>query len=441
VIELLKTLIHETEATGAGDIVPHGALLRGEALEPLRIRNKATLTGGELKVRVYSNTTLWELKKALAGVLDYTPRYLRISLGGGTQLTDFKDADNGKTMKALGLAGGELLTASRHSPDDFVEAAALIDVRGELTPAARRVFCHWFEMFREADGTWSKESAGYFVQGCCGEPPGPTDTRVVTLFQQYDKDGDGKIKLKDFLTFYATASRGDKPAVVRDNLKAFNVRPDLVKWSDLGEQASTAVADLPRRFMSRNQAHFDQLMSLLDQQNEEVTKEAWDLVQMLATNQAFYRQVLNLDIAKQGAIGNVDWARCFDRSSSYRLLYTLQIVQAVLEDGRSGTSRATVLNPDDFPTNRVSAASPAKRAAPIPGVPAPEIDQAQMEEAAVQPLKKQMSQIADTEQEEVALRGQWAEEFLTQGGFQYILKDFMECQLAVKVEDAGQQSE
>ena len=64
-----------------------------------------------------------------------------------------------------------------------------------------------------------------------------------------------------------------------------------------------------------------------------------------------------------------------------------------------------------------------------------------MEEAAVQPLKKQMSQIADTEQEEVALRGQWAEEFLTQGGFQYILKDFMECQLAVKVEDAGQQSE
>lgn len=256
---------------------------------------------------MYSNTTLWELKKALAVVLDYTPRYLRISLGAGAQLSDFKDADNGKTMKALGLSGGELLTATKSSPDDYVEPAALIDSRGELTAAARRVFCHWFEMFREADGCWSKESAGYFVQGCCGEPPGPADNRVTTLFAQYDKDGDGKILLEEFLTFYATASRGDKPAVVRDNLKAFNVRPDLVKWSDLGEQESTAVGDLPRHFMSRNQDHFDQLMSLLDQKSEEVTTEAWELIQMLATNQAFYRQVLKLDIAKEGAAGSVNW--------------------------------------------------------------------------------------------------------------------------------------
>jgi hypothetical protein len=42
----------------------------------------------------------------------------------------------------------------------------------------------------------------------------------------------------------------------------------------------------------------------------------------------------------------------------------------------------------------------------------------------------------------VALRGQWAEEFLTQGGFQYILKDFMACKLPAKsIDGPGQTSE
>lgn len=41
--------------------------------------------------------------------------------------------------------------------------------------------------------------------------------------------------------------------------------------------------------MSRSQQHFDQLMSLLAQKSEAVTSEAWELIQILATNQAFYR--------------------------------------------------------------------------------------------------------------------------------------------------------
>jgi hypothetical protein len=50
VIEILKTLVHVTEVKGTGDVLAHGALLKGEPLEPLRIRNRATLTGGELIV-------------------------------------------------------------------------------------------------------------------------------------------------------------------------------------------------------------------------------------------------------------------------------------------------------------------------------------------------------------------------------------------------------
>lgn len=84
------------------------------------------------------------------------------------------------------------------------------------------------------------------------------------------------------------------------------------------------------------------------------------------------------------------------------------------------------LNPEGFPTARL-----ANRTTPVPGAPAPE-ELEQLPEAATKTATRQPSQIAGSEQEEVALRGQWAEEFLTQGGFQYILKDFMACKLPAK---------
>ena len=102
------------------------------------------------------------------------------------------------------------------------------------------------------------------------------------------------------------------------------------------------------------------LMSLLDGEDQKVAEEAWDLVQMLATNSNFYRQVLKLDIAKEGESASVDWKKFFDRSSSYKLLYTLQIAQAVLEDGETDTSRCNVLNCDDFPTFKVSGRPPQR---------------------------------------------------------------------------------
>jgi len=41
-------------------------------------------------------------------------------------------------------------------------------------------------------------------------------------------------------------------------------------------------------------------MSLIDDGTTKVAEEAWELLQMLATNPTLYRQVLKLDIAKTG---------------------------------------------------------------------------------------------------------------------------------------------
>jgi Ca2+-binding EF-hand superfamily protein len=96
-----------------------------------------------------------------------------------------------------------------------------------------RIFSEWYDMFCDKDGAFTKESAAHFIQGCCGDLPAPNDNRISTLFQTYDHNGDGKIEREEFLSFYRTCSRGEKASTVRENLKAFNVRPDLKKWSEV----------------------------------------------------------------------------------------------------------------------------------------------------------------------------------------------------------------
>ena len=96
-------------------------------------------------------------------------------------------------------------------------------------------------------------------------------------------------------------------------------------------------------------------MSLLAADDKTVQEETWELVQMLATNIDFYRKVLKLDIARGGDSDDVDWTKFFDRSHSYRLIYTLQIVQAVLEDDETlANSRASVLNAAAFPSSKAA---------------------------------------------------------------------------------------
>lgn len=215
-------------------------------------------------------------------------------------MTELKDIDNGKTIAALGLAGGEILTAQKLAVEEHIPNAPLIGGDGELTPAARRIFGGWYDRFCDGEGAFTRQSAAHFIQACCGDLPAPSDQRISALFQAYDGDSDGKIEREEFLGFYRTCSRGEKAVTVRENLKAFNVRPDLTKMSEVEDDAAPAVEGLPRHFLSRgHQAHFDALLRLLEVGDKDLAVGAWELIQMLATNLSFYRRVLQLDIAKE----------------------------------------------------------------------------------------------------------------------------------------------
>lgn len=115
------------------------------------------------------------------------------------------------------------------------------------------------------------------------------------------------------------------------------------------DESAPNAEQLPRSFIPRDQGHFDTLIGLLEVGDEALAVAAWELIQMLATNTTLYRRVLTLDIARSPGSLAVDWSKFFDRSSAYRLIYTIQIVQAVLEDGEGGPAQVSIINAGDFP--------------------------------------------------------------------------------------------
>ena len=107
----------------------------------------------------------------------------------------YSDADNCKTMKSLGITGGEYFLASKNLPDDTIQQNPLLEQGGQkFTKGSERIFDMLFDMYAEPGGYWSKLSCHHFIMGCVGErSSGPDDSRVVDLFKTYDTDNDGKL--------------------------------------------------------------------------------------------------------------------------------------------------------------------------------------------------------------------------------------------------------
>lgn len=68
---------------------------------------------------------------------------------------------------------------------------------------------------------------------------------------------------------------------------------------------------------------------------------------MLATNRIIYRRVLQLKTAINETTRKIDWSKFFDSQSVYKLLYTLQIIEAVMEEGEGSNSERIVIIQDD----------------------------------------------------------------------------------------------
>lgn len=99
----------------------------------------------------------------------------------------------------------------------------------------------------------------------------------------------------------------------------------------------------------------------------------------------------------------------------------------MLEDGEADTRRVILLNTDAFPASKATQQAGKSDEAGKQGS-TPSADEVS-ELPPPLPLKKSGSQVVASAKEDAQLRVQWAEEFVTHGGFQYILNDFMNCAL------------
>ncbi len=208
-----------------------------------------------------------------------------------------------------------------------------------MNPKLVALFNEWFDDSSDDSGRMSKETCAHFIKSCTGDLPKIDDERVTNLFKHYDSNKDGFIEREEFHQFYEHSAR-TKESTVRENLKAHNVRPDLKKMSEVEEEVTLTNECMPRFTISRNQEYFDLLIKLLER-NDDSSIETWTFIQMLVTNPKIYRNVLELNHEKDKKI---DWNHFFDSNSVNKLLYTMQIIEAIMEEGESqGQSKISLI--------------------------------------------------------------------------------------------------
>ena len=78
VVEIIKHIMQEAEKKGTSDVKPHNALLKGELLDKIMIKNKASPNISTLIISIYSNATFWDFKKKVAEKLGLAPKYLKL---------------------------------------------------------------------------------------------------------------------------------------------------------------------------------------------------------------------------------------------------------------------------------------------------------------------------------------------------------------------------
>ena len=140
-----------------------------------------------------------------------------------------------------------------------------------------------------------------------------SDRMVQEMIQQYDSDNDGMLTLRDFLQFYYDAASdnvGDRRQACFRNLKNLNVRPDLVKLSDVKDFALFRSKHMMPRFaLQANESQYQNLWQLLER-GDETCAGTWELIRMLATNEKQYMEVIRMNNVTDED-GEVDWNAFF----------------------------------------------------------------------------------------------------------------------------------
>lgn len=165
------------------------------------------------------------------------------------------------------------------------------------------------------------------------------------MFKDYDPDQDGFIEEKEFMKFWKN-SVFDSEQIVWQNIFNLGYRYDLLPQALDGEdpeiyQKRQIIEVMPRYKLAANQVSFNSIFSLVETMNPDVANAAWSLIKTISTNPILYKKVLALDRDP-----NFNWVDIFDMNSINKMLYVLQIVEALIDE-QSFIKEQAVLSSDE----------------------------------------------------------------------------------------------
>jgi len=318
----LKLIIEESEKKGTARIKSHSGLLKNKVINlkvDSHISNKP-----DFNIKVYANTTMWELKELVSKNSGVGIDFLNVML----KSRDINPTENGKTVLELGMADGDEIRIFMNSANNYIPQSDLTR-NGKCVPELIKIFNSWFDTF-STDGKQYKEDLSRFIKTVTNtkENISTDDSRISGLFSQYDREGKGWLDRDSFLSFYIDCSvKPERRRIVWENLHSMGIRNDLKSYDEPLEVFNTDKTILPRYQLSHNETFFNILFYLQDL-HESIANEAFDFLCTITTNPVIYKQILNWGIEEL----NTNVNDLFHNENIFKLIYSLQIIESFIED-------------------------------------------------------------------------------------------------------------
>ncbi|CAD8206268.1 unnamed protein product [Paramecium pentaurelia] len=327
---VLEDFIDYSEVNGVGNLKSLNALSQGEELS-IQIQYENSQQR-RFTIKINDNQTIVELRLAISKIIK-----LQWDAIGLTSLKgEIKFTENGKMIKDLRLKKDEIIMVFKKQVKDAPEVQLLDG--DNLSEQVKVVFAEIFSEY-STDGKMTKEDCTRFVTGCTGNPCSIEDANIQRTFEQYDRDKDQILTLQDFYDFYTDSIR-TKKSTVWLNLQTLHYRNDLVR-GDRVPLPEINAQQLPRGQIVQNQEYLDLLFDLLLNSSNEVQEKTWYLLRRLPPSPQLIKQMLTFENIKQPT----DWDQILV-SSHYRLLYSLYIIEFLMNQQDSNHLQALIDDQD-----------------------------------------------------------------------------------------------
>ncbi|CAD8206139.1 unnamed protein product [Paramecium octaurelia] len=327
---VLEDFIDQSEVNGVGNLKSLNALSKGEELS-IQIQYENSQQR-RFTIKINDNQTIVELRLAISKVI----KLQWDAIGLNSLKGEIKFTENGKMIKDLRLKKDEIIMVFKRQVKDAPETQ-LLD--GEnLSEQAKVVFAEIFSEY-STDGKMTKEDCTRFVTGCTGNPCSIDDANIQRTFEQYDRDKDQNLTLQDFYDFYTDSAR-TKRSTVWLNLQTLHYRNDLIRGDRVPLPEINAQL-LPRGQIVQNQEYLELLFEFLLNSSYEVQEKTWYLLRRLPPSPQLIKQMLTFENITQPT----DWDSILV-SSHYRLLYSLYIIEFLMNQQDSNHLQALIEDQD-----------------------------------------------------------------------------------------------